>query len=204
MYYHGTAAASCWEGSGEEELAPFVSLPEAMLDELLGRIGLTKESVLLDLGCGDGVVMRAALGHGIRKAVGIELKPALCETARGLCETAGYSPEAALVVQGDVLELLKGGNQPEQDRLDVHAVTHVLAYLSPFAMKKLGPILMSAAFGPSLQTVVAVEYAIEEDNDRPVPVQGGSVDSADDSPWRNRLIAEHSIHGMVFYQYRRR
>jgi len=54
----------------------------APFSRLLDRLALSADSVLVDFGCGKGrVLLLAALG-GIKKAVGIEFSPQLCDIAR--------------------------------------------------------------------------------------------------------------------------
>lgn len=50
---------------------------------------LNKHDVMIDLGCGDGIVLRTAISAGAGKAIGIELNPILAVVARLLSR---YSP----------------------------------------------------------------------------------------------------------------
>ena len=63
--------------------APYVPSHKAELERAF-RIQrpLTKHDVLVDLGCGDGVVLRMAVSAGARKAVGVELNPVLGVVAK--------------------------------------------------------------------------------------------------------------------------
>jgi trans-aconitate methyltransferase len=50
---------------------------------MLNAAGVNSESIVYDLGCGDGsIVMAAARDYGARKAVGIEQNQRLCSIAR--------------------------------------------------------------------------------------------------------------------------
>lgn len=66
--------------------APFVPSREAEVEEAFKRLHpLGLKDCVVDFGCGDGVVMRAAIKAGARKAVGLELNPILAVVARWRC-----------------------------------------------------------------------------------------------------------------------
>lgn len=72
---------------------------------LLDTVPLPPESVLVDFGCGKGRVLLLAVLRGIRKAVGIEFSPELCEIARKnikIVEQATGSRLDITVIEGDV------------------------------------------------------------------------------------------------------
>jgi hypothetical protein len=62
---------------------PSVSTPQANIDEIVAALDLPSRGTFLDLGCGDGRVLAAAIGHraGLR-ATGIENNPALVLLAK--------------------------------------------------------------------------------------------------------------------------
>jgi predicted RNA methylase len=63
--------------------APFVPSGEReAINAFKNLEPLTKSDVLVDFGCGDGVILRAAVKSGAGKAVGIELNPILAAVAR--------------------------------------------------------------------------------------------------------------------------
>ena len=63
--------------------APYVPSREAEIMEGFAHLHpLTKNDVVVDFGCGDGVVLRAAIRSGSGKAIGLELNPILAATAR--------------------------------------------------------------------------------------------------------------------------
>ena len=71
------------------DLAPFVPTPMPVVDRMLALAGVGRQSVVYDLGCGDGrIVIAAAQKFGAR-GVGIELDPELVRTARNKAVIAG-------------------------------------------------------------------------------------------------------------------
>lgn len=63
--------------------APYVPSHRAQVQRAFRDLRpLKRRDVLVDLGCGDGVVLRAAVSAGVGRAVGIELNPVLGAIAR--------------------------------------------------------------------------------------------------------------------------
>ena len=72
-----------WQGAhGPNLLAPFVPTPAIVTEMALDMLQLTSDDVFVDLGCGDGRVVAAALRRGVRRSVGVELDATLVESAR--------------------------------------------------------------------------------------------------------------------------
>lgn len=62
--------------------APYYPSPEPVIRNMLDMAGVNSESVVYDLGCGDGAVVVAAARHyGAKKVVGIEQSKKLCSIA---------------------------------------------------------------------------------------------------------------------------
>jgi phospholipid N-methyltransferase len=62
--------------------APFYPTSAFVAEKMLGLAGVSSESIVYDLGCGDGaIVVAAAKHHNARKVVGIEQKQRLCSIA---------------------------------------------------------------------------------------------------------------------------
>lgn len=75
--------------------APYVPTKRRLLDKAFTELyPLSDSDVLVDIGCGDGVVLRAAARHGAR-AVGYELNPILYVVARVLSRTPRISVRLA-------------------------------------------------------------------------------------------------------------
>jgi len=63
--------------------APYVpSKRKELREAFTGLKKLTSKDVVVDFGCGDGVVLRAAVNAGAGRAVGIELNPMLAMIAK--------------------------------------------------------------------------------------------------------------------------
>ena len=63
--------------------APFYPSPEFAIKSMLDMAGVSSDSVLYDLGCGDGgILVAAARDSHVRKAVGVERSKKLCSIAR--------------------------------------------------------------------------------------------------------------------------
>jgi len=82
-----------WQGShgvaGAPDLAPFVVTPDEVVAKMLEMAGTTKDSLVYDLGCGDGrVVIAAARTYGAR-GVGIDIEPQRVDESRANAVRAG-------------------------------------------------------------------------------------------------------------------
>lgn len=63
--------------------APFYPSSPLAIEKMLALAGVTSESTVYDLGCGNGdIVVAAARDHNARKVVGIEQNQRLCYIAR--------------------------------------------------------------------------------------------------------------------------
>ena len=63
--------------------APYVPSRYREVKEAFSKLKpLTKRDTVVDFGCGDGVVLMAAVDLGVKKAVGVELNPILAMIAK--------------------------------------------------------------------------------------------------------------------------
>jgi SAM-dependent methyltransferase len=107
---------------------PYIDTPQPVVDTMLAMAGVDSTDVVYDLGSGDGrIPIRAAHRHGAR-AVGIEIQPALVDTARRNARRAGVS-DLVTFRQGDLFEA------------DISEATVVTLYLAPSVNLKLRPTL---------------------------------------------------------------
>jgi precorrin-6B methylase 2 len=82
--------------------AQFFPTPPSVVKRMLTLACADRDSVLFDLGCGDGgIVVAAARDHGVKKAVGIEKDKRLFSIARR--RTAGL--ENAMILNADYDEV---------------------------------------------------------------------------------------------------
>jgi len=110
------------------DLAPHVPTPEAVIDRVLELSGVSADSVLFDLGCGDGcVLIRAAEKFGAR-CVGVDINPRLIRLARKSAAAVGVSSRVTFLHQ-DIFDT------------DISSATIVYLYLYPDSLKLLRPYL---------------------------------------------------------------
>jgi len=113
---------------GAENLAPNIPTPQILVDSMLKVAGVEPSDVVYDLGSGDGrIVITAAQKFGAR-AVGIELIPALCATARRRVKDLGLE-DRVQIVQGSALHA------------DLRPATVVTMYLLTSSNERLKPNL---------------------------------------------------------------
>lgn len=75
--------------ASSQSLAPYVPTPEDVVDRMLTLAEVTKEDVVLDLGCGDGrIPIRAAQKYGAR-GIGVDIDPKRIAEATANARAAG-------------------------------------------------------------------------------------------------------------------
>lgn len=108
----------------------YVPTPHHVVEEMLRLVGLTKDDVVYDLGCGDGrIVIAAATEYGAR-GVGVDLDPVRIDEARANAGQAGVLNRVQFL---------------EQDLFatDFREATVVTLYLLPKLNMQLRPKLLS-------------------------------------------------------------
>jgi len=127
----------------ERRLNPFVPSPLDVVVRALGEVGLEGESVLVDLGSGDGRVPTSANRVFGARAVGVELNPELVSYSRRVRDSMG----------------LKGVEFVCADArsVDLSGADLVFAYLTSEALEVLKPVLLTAGEGA---TVLTHDYPI--------------------------------------------
>lgn len=111
-----------------DELVP---TPQAAVDEMLLRLanlGLTSGSRLIDLGCGDGRILKSAVKDYGVSAVGVEINPKTVTAARASIQL-DPATNAAWVFLGDV------------QTFDIGSAEFVTMYLYPDLMEVVVPRL---------------------------------------------------------------
>lgn len=123
--------------------------------------GVDADSVIYDLGCGDGcVIIRAAEKYGAR-GIGVDIDPNLIRQARKAASAAGVSSRAKFYIK-DIFDT------------DLSAATLVYLYLYPDSLKLLRPYLenklkrgtMVACFSfalPGWEDKLQIQHEIEGD-----------------------------------------
>ena len=104
----------------------YVPTPDDVVQKMLDIANVNKESVVYDLGSGDGrIVIAAAAGHGCR-AVGYEIDKELVRLSRKNAEAAGVA-ENVTIHEGDIF------------KVDLKAADIVALYLLPRQLEALIP-----------------------------------------------------------------
>ena len=110
------------------KLAPYVPSPMAVVDKMLKLADVGKDSVVYDLGCGDGrVVIAAARDYGAR-GVGVDIDPELIRLAWDGAKKEGVERRVRFLEQ-DILQT------------DLSEATVVYLYLFPDSNRLLRPFL---------------------------------------------------------------
>jgi SAM-dependent methyltransferase len=110
------------------DLAPFVSTPEDVVERMLGLAKVGPDDVVYDLGCGDGrIVIAAAKKFGAR-GVGIDIDANLINQAEARAKAEGVANRVRFEV-GDVMAV------------NVSRATVVTLYLLSSSNVRLRPLL---------------------------------------------------------------
>ena len=122
------------------QVAPFVSTPMSVVDEMLRLAGVGPDDVVVDLGSGDGrLVLAAVTKFGARSGFGVDIDPTLVDYANRKAQETG----ATARVQFFVRDLFV---------TDVRDATVVTVYLLPIAMNRLEEKLL-AELAPGTRVV---------------------------------------------------
>jgi SAM-dependent methyltransferase len=106
----------------------FVPTPAEVVKGMLELAKVTKDDLVIDLGCGDGgIVVAAARDYGAR-SIGIDIDPQRVREARANVEQAKVG-DRARIIEGDLFEQ------------DLKAASVVTLYLLPRLNEKLKPRL---------------------------------------------------------------
>lgn len=102
--------------------APFIGTEKYVVDEIVSNFGLNEKSILIDLGCGDGRILRHAVDRFKDiSAIGIEgaIWPFL------LAKFASRDFKQIQIKKSNIFDA------------DVHNATHIYVYLYPECLNKL-------------------------------------------------------------------
>jgi SAM-dependent methyltransferase len=107
----------------------YVPTEQAVVDEMLRLANLSKNSVVYDLGCGDGRIVITAANHYGARGVGIDIDPERIRESRQNARAMGVSDRVKFI-QADLF------------KTDLHEATAVMLYLSSAINVRLRPILL--------------------------------------------------------------
>ena len=130
--YDSAGNTDIWVGAhGREDavdLAPYVPTPPEVLAEMCVLGQVTKDSVVYDIGCGDGrIVIHAARTYGAR-GVGIDIEPERIRESKASAKAAG-------------VERLVKFKLADATKVDISEATIVTMYLLPESNELLRPKL---------------------------------------------------------------
>ncbi len=110
------------------QLAPYVPTPHEVVDRMLALAGVTKNDVLIDLGCGDGrIPIAAARKYGAR-GQGVDIDPQRIAEANANAKAAGVEHLVTFKLQDAM-------------KTDVSGATVVTTYLLTASNLRLRPLL---------------------------------------------------------------
>jgi len=118
---------------GQLKGAPYVSSDRKKIELMLELAGIRPDELVVDLGSGDGSLVREAASRGAR-AVGIEVNPFLVYYSRWRIKRSGLA-EKAQIIHGD----LRRYPLQEADALFVYLLPKTLLKLKEKFIKELKP-----------------------------------------------------------------
>jgi SAM-dependent methyltransferase len=112
-------------------LAPYVPTPQDVVDRMLALAKVTKDDVVVDLGCGDGrIPITAARVYGAR-GIGVDIDPQRIAEANANARLAGVTARVTFKLENALTT-------------DVSSATVVTTYLLTASNLRLRPILTRA------------------------------------------------------------
>jgi hypothetical protein len=106
-------------------LAPFIPTPEEVIKEMLYCANAGRNDILIDLGSGDGRILKIAKEYfHVKLAIGVELNNVLCKESKS---------EDIEIIYGDLLSL---------SEILIPKATIITIYLSPRSNKLLEDIIL--------------------------------------------------------------
>jgi SAM-dependent methyltransferase len=108
---------------------PYVATDERVVTAMLELAGVTRDDVVMDLGCGDGRIVIAAAQRFGARGIGIDLDPKRIDEANANARAARVQ-SLVRFVEGDIFDV------------DVSAATVVMLYLLPEINLELRPKLL--------------------------------------------------------------
>jgi ubiquinone/menaquinone biosynthesis C-methylase UbiE len=122
------AGSSSAQDFGNENLAPYLPSPQAVVEKMLEMSRIKPGEVVYDLGSGDGRVVITAAQKYKANAVGVEISEILCNSARKKVDALGLGQQVK-IVHGSAL------------KVDISPADVVFMYLLTSSNARLKPIL---------------------------------------------------------------
>lgn len=126
--YLATPLAQAPKRPDAPQLAPYVPTPHEVVDRMLLLAGVTKDDVLIDLGCGDGRIPIAAAKQYGTRGLGVDIDPQRIAEANANAKAAGVEHLVTFKLQDAM-------------KTDVSGATVVTTYLLTASNLRLRPLL---------------------------------------------------------------
>lgn len=111
----------------------WVPTPDDIVDEMAKLAKVSKDDIVFDPGCGDGVMLiRPVTEFGAKKGIGIDIDPKMVARAQQRAKEAGVA-DKIVVKQGDILN--------EKDMAICAEATVVLIYIGDDLGERMRPVL---------------------------------------------------------------
>lgn len=123
----------------------FIPTPQKVVDKMLEMAAVTKDDVVYDLGCGDGIIVITAAKKYKCKAVGFDIDPKMVQKSRENVKKQGVE-KLVTIEEKDFLDL------------DLKGATVVTLFLTPKVNLKLLPQLEKLKPG---SRIVSHDFGIE-------------------------------------------
>ena len=157
------------------QLAPYVPTPQEVVDRMLALAGVTRDDVVMDLGCGDGrIPITAAKTYGAR-GIGVDIDPELLAQARANAKAAGVEHLVTFKLQDAMTA-------------DLSEVSVLTLYLLSSSNLKLRPIL-TRQLKPGTR-IVAHNFAMGD-------WEAEKIDTFQDKEGRTRTLYRWTTDGRV-------
>lgn len=117
-----------------QKLAPFVTSPQPVIEQMLSVAGLKRDETVYDLGCGDGRILVTAAKQFGAKAVGVEMSDILVKMANNQAQAAGVG-EKVRVIRGDLRDV----DVSQANVVTLYLMTEANDLLQPKLEKELKP-----------------------------------------------------------------
>eukprot|EP00929_Paragymnodinium_shiwhaense_P022593 TRINITY_DN14396_c0_g1_i1.p1 TRINITY_DN14396_c0_g1~~TRINITY_DN14396_c0_g1_i1.p1 ORF type:complete len:186 (+),score=29.27 TRINITY_DN14396_c0_g1_i1:165-722(+) len=148
----------------------FMRSPPGVLRRVFGVLGApTERCRFVDVGCGDGAVLAAALQHGYRSVIGLELDAVLCSQAREkVVSWRRRHGDASAVTEATVLQADFGASEESLAAEALAAVKRaslVYFFLDSGGVEQLQPLL-SRVCRPGTR-VVSIDFPLVATDELP-------------------------------------
>ena len=128
------AGASSAQDFGNENLAPYLPSPQAVVEKMLEMSRIKPGEMVYDLGSGDGRVVITAAQKYKANAVGVEISEILCKSAQKKIDAMGLAQQVK-IVHGSALKV----DVSPADVVFMYLLTSSNARLKPTLEKQLKP-----------------------------------------------------------------